>query len=240
MPIINCTHKAMLDKIKHKSVYIEVLKRIYNDTEIAPFLGFKGGTAAYLFYDLPRFSVDLDFDLLDTTKKVKVFERVAKILQDFGEIVEKSDKHYTLFFIVRYEKEARLLKVEISKRPHRGRYETLSYFGMPMVVATKETLLAGKLNAVTSRANFAARDLLDLWFFLKNNWNLDTDLVQQLTGLPAKDVLIKAATKIQSIEKNQLLQGIGELLNTEKQKIWVKEKLKEELLFYVRFYEGNI
>lgn len=41
-------------------------------------LGFKGGTAALLFYGLPRLSVDLDFDLikpeaisLERLKKIK-------------------------------------------------------------------------------------------------------------------------------------------------------------------------
>lgn len=32
-------------------------------------LGFKVGTAPYLFYNLDRFSVDLDIDLLNTTKE---------------------------------------------------------------------------------------------------------------------------------------------------------------------------
>ena len=54
-----------LDYSKHKSILLQILKDIYSDTSIAPYLGFKGGTAALLFYDLPRNSVDLDFDLLD-------------------------------------------------------------------------------------------------------------------------------------------------------------------------------
>lgn len=57
----------MLDAAHHKTILIRILKDIYTDTTIGPFLGFKGGTAAYLFYDLNRFSVDLDFDLLDET-----------------------------------------------------------------------------------------------------------------------------------------------------------------------------
>ena len=40
-----------------------ILKDVYTDVSIAPLLGFKGGTCAYFFYGLPRFSVDLDFDL---------------------------------------------------------------------------------------------------------------------------------------------------------------------------------
>lgn len=58
---------------EHKNILLQILKDIYSDTTISPFLGFKGGTAAYMFYDLDRFSVDLDFDLLDETKKEIVF-----------------------------------------------------------------------------------------------------------------------------------------------------------------------
>jgi len=58
-----------LDIATHNNLLVQILKDIYSDTDISPFLGFKGGTAAYLFYDLPRFSVDLDFDLLDETKR---------------------------------------------------------------------------------------------------------------------------------------------------------------------------
>ncbi len=43
-----------LDYSKHKNILLQILKDIYSDTSIAPYLGFKGGTAAMMFYDLPR------------------------------------------------------------------------------------------------------------------------------------------------------------------------------------------
>jgi predicted nucleotidyltransferase component of viral defense system len=65
---------------KHKSILIKILKDIYSHPTIGPILGFKGGTAANLFYNLDRFSVDLDFDLLDTTKEELVFKEIKSIL----------------------------------------------------------------------------------------------------------------------------------------------------------------
>ena len=59
----------------HRNILLQILKKIYSDANIAPYLGFKGGTAAYLFYRLDRFSVDLDFDLLDETKKDYFFKK---------------------------------------------------------------------------------------------------------------------------------------------------------------------
>ena len=69
-----------LDIAIHRNTLIHLLKDLYSDATVGPFLGFKGGTAAYLFYNLPRFSVDLDFDLLDETQQDAIFERVQTIL----------------------------------------------------------------------------------------------------------------------------------------------------------------
>ena len=60
---------------KHKNILLQILKDIYTDTSIAPFLGFKGGTAALLFYDLPRNSVDLDLIYLTKLKKTKYLQK---------------------------------------------------------------------------------------------------------------------------------------------------------------------
>ena len=40
----------MFDSEKHKSIMIRILKDIYTDNSLGKFLGFKGGTMAYLFY----------------------------------------------------------------------------------------------------------------------------------------------------------------------------------------------
>lgn len=80
------------DISKHKSILLKILKDIYTDTTIAPLLGFKGGTAAYLFYNLSRFSLDLDFDLLDEEQEDYVFERVLEIVKQYGKIKEQRKK----------------------------------------------------------------------------------------------------------------------------------------------------
>ena len=65
MPITKIIRRTMLDHAKHRAVLINILKDIYSDPLLRTLLGFKGGTAAMLFYNLPRISVDLDFNLLD-------------------------------------------------------------------------------------------------------------------------------------------------------------------------------
>src|SRR3989338_354528 len=116
-----------LNSAVHKNIILQILIDIYSDTTISPYLGFKGGTAAMLFYELPRFSVDLDFDLLDPGKKAAVFERLKEILPRFGVLTEGADKQYTLFFVLNYRKGERNLKIEISKRPSHAEFVLKHY-----------------------------------------------------------------------------------------------------------------
>ncbi len=75
-----------LDQNKHKTILVRILKDIYSRPGINAILGFKGGTAANLLYDLDRFSVDLDFDLLESGKEDFIFEEVKSILQRHGRL----------------------------------------------------------------------------------------------------------------------------------------------------------
>jgi len=86
------------DKEKHSLLLSNLVKEIYKKPSLAATLGFKGGTAAMLFYDLPRGSVDLDFDLLDESKKDKVFKEIKDLADKFGKNLEAVEKRRTLFF----------------------------------------------------------------------------------------------------------------------------------------------
>lgn len=229
----------MFDIAKHRQVIITVLKAIYSDPEIHGCLGFKGGTAAYLFYSLPRFSMDLDFDLLDESKKDLVLQKLKIILSKLGEVLEAREKRYTLFFLLRYQFNARNLKVEISKRKPVKKYSLQSYLGIPVLVGEKEGALSGKLSAFLTRKVFAARDAFDLWFFLKNNWQIDAADLKDQIGLTPKEAWQKALEKAGKISKKQMLQGLAELIE-EKQKIFVREKLLTDLSFYLRLYLDSI
>lgn len=224
----------MLDKNRHKIVLVKILKEIYSDPTLRNILGFKGGTAAYLFYGLPRFSVDLDFDLLEEKKKDLVFNRLKEILPKVETLIESTKKRYTLFYLMSYEKGERKIKIEISKRQCKNSFIIRSYLGIPILLMAKKDMAAGKLGAFLTRKKFAARDLFDLWFFLKNNWEIDEEVLKEKTGLTLKTAIEKTVEKIKKIKKNQLLQGLGELLD-EKQKPWVKENLQKEALFYLEY-----
>jgi len=103
----------------------------------------------------------------------------------------------------------------------------------------KEDILAHKLVALLERKNIANRDLFDLRYFLKNNWIINKELVEFRTKERFKDYLKKCIKAVEKVNKKYLLQGLGEVLD-EKEKRWVKENLKKELLFLMRYYLENL
>lgn len=229
----------MLDHAKHRGVLLEILKDIYADPQIRTILGFKGGTAAMLAYGLPRISVDLDFDLLDERKKIVVFEKVKTILKQHGLLRKANEKRYTLFFLMSYEKGQHTIKIDISKRSGINGFQLQTYLGVPMLVIKQEDMIAGKLSALLTRKKFAMRDVFDLWFFLKNKWVINEAVVMEKTELPIKKALQRAIKKVKAINKNKILDGLGELLDP-KQKSWAKEKLIDDTVFYLRLVKKNI
>ena len=225
----------MLDQTKHRVTLIDILKSIYGDPDLRTILGFKGGTAAMLFYDLPRLSVDLDFDLLDAGKKELVFKKMKALLIQHGVLRQAVEKRYTLFFLISYEREEHTIKVEISKRKGASGFEPKGYLGVIALVMKPEDMIAGKLSALLTRRKFAPRDVFDVWFFLKNRWSINETVLTENTGLTLRKALELAIKKVNEIEKAQVLHGLGVLLD-EKQKAWVREKLINETVFYLSDY----
>lgn len=220
----------------HKNILIHILKDIYTDLEIGPFLGFKGGTAAYLFYDLCRFSVDLDFDLLNEAQGDRIFEAVQKILEKYGLVKEARKKRFSFFYLLSYSdktQNAYNIKVEINCRSFGSRYEIKSYLGIPMKVMIQEDMTAHKLVAMYERLGTTNRDIFDTWFFLKNNWPINEKIIEKRTGMLIKEFFQKCIAELESMSDRGILSGLGELLDA-KQKIWVKKNLRTETIFLLK------
>lgn len=222
-----------IDTTTHRNLLLRILKKIYTDTTLGPILGFKGGTAVYLFYNLPRFSVDLDFDLLDKGKEDYVYERIEEIIKEFGIIKTQYKKRNTLFFILAYDDVSHNIKVEISRRGWNAKYELKNYLGVSMLVMTKKDMFANKLVALLDRSNIASRDIYDIWVFLNNQWSINKEIVELRTGMGFGKYIEKCIKFVESYDNKHILHGMGELLS-EKQKVWVKEKLKDEVVFLLK------
>jgi len=227
-----------LDVSRHKNIIVKILKDIYTDNTIGPILGFKGGTAAYLFYDLGRFSVDLDFDLLDLGKEEYVFEKIEKIIAPYGKIKTKRKKYYTLFFELSYANEDHNIKIEISRRNFGSKYEVLNYYGIPMKIMVREDMFANKIVAMYERLERTNRDIFDVWFFLHNDWPINKEIVEERTELSFKEFLRECVEKLEKLPERSLLAGMGELLD-EKKKDWIKTTLRRDVLFLLKVMLDN-
>jgi len=219
----------------------QILKDIYSDISISSLLGFKGGTCAYFFYALTRFSVDLDFDLLEVTEEnIKlVFDNVKIIAEKYGEVKESYIKKNTIFFLISYGGQDHNIKIETSTRalpfPIKEQYELKEYLGISMLVAKQEYLFAGKLAALSLRKDTAPRDVYDVHFFARNSWDINREVVEVWTGKNTKDQMTECIKVIEGIKDNQILNGLGELLDA-KQKEWAKKSLKKEAIFELKNY----
>lgn len=230
-----------LDIAKHKNILIKILKDIYSDPMISPVLGFKGGTAATLFYGLDRFSVDLDFDLLNVEKEDHVFEHVKTILEKYGKLKQVRKKRFNLFYLLSYvdkDINAQNIKVEINRRKFGSKFHIKSYLGISMRVMIKEDMAAHKLCAMYERINKTNRDIFDVQFFLSHDWPINKKIIEERMGVTYKEFLKKIIEVMKKFDDRDILSGMGELL-TEKQKSWVKGKLKSETLFSLRLALEN-
>ena len=220
----------MLNIQTHQTILLQILKDIYSDIQIAPILGFKGGTACFFFYELSRFSLDLDFDLLDAKKAGAVFDKVGNVLLNYGDTRDKMIKRNTLFYLLSYQKGANNIKVEISRRDFGSHYEIKNYLGISMLVMKKEDMFANKLVALLERKQLANRDLYDIWFFLKNRWDINQGIVERRTKMNLSEYLGDVVKRIELVSDRRILNGLGELLD-KKQKDFIRNKFKQELLF---------
>ncbi len=228
----------MLNWEKHKFNMVRILKDIYEHPQLGSYLGFKGGTACNFFYGLPRYSVDLDFDLLNIEKEDFVFEEIKIILSKYSEfeIREARIKHYTIFFLLSYGKGEHTVKIEISRRPAKSKFVVEEYLGIPMLVTTKEDAFANKLVALLDRKKVAMRDLFDVHFFLSDSWEINEKIIKEKTGKELNEYLDDCVEFINQLSVRSILDGLGELIN-QSQKDWVKDKLKDDTIFLIKAYQ---
>lgn len=221
----------MLDRQKHDFHIKNLLRRIANNYELNNSLIFKGGTCLYLFYNLPRFSVDLDFNLkANTTFNSSL---MTSVIAEKLNIIDSFEKQFTWFWLCSYEKGLQKIKVEISKRNFPDKLEVKSFYGLSINTLSKESLFAHKLCAITDRSKLQNRDLFDANFMFEENFPIDEEIIILRTGKSLKDYLVYLAEFIKNNSKSSnILDGLGELLE-EKQKIFIKNNLINELLFQI-------
>jgi predicted nucleotidyltransferase component of viral defense system len=215
---------------------VQVLNEIYSDATLANCLGFKGGTALMLFYELPRFSVDLDFNLLTPDKSEFVYQKIRKIVLKHGKIHDEALKFYGGTVVLDYGVNERKLKIEFSNREANDEYNIRNLLGIDMKVMTLPDMFSNKLCALLNRKNIVNRDIFDTWFLLSRQTIVNEKIIEERIGKSLQDYLQDCIEAIENLPNKSLLDGLGELVSSE-MKTFVRNKLRSETILLLNFYK---
>lgn len=225
----------MFDINKHKFYMLQILRDIYRNPVLSAVLGFKGGTACMFFYGLPRFSTDLDFNLLDVDKEKQVYEEIRKIVLKYGKIHDEAMKFYGPLIVLDYGAGERKLKIEISKRNFEDSYSVRNLLGIDIRVMDSANMLSHKLCALLDRTELTNRDIFDSWFLMEKRTPIVRRIVEERMGMKLENYLEKCVETLSSLTPNGLLNGLGELMDEEWKK-FVRSRLLPETIQLLEFY----
>lgn len=209
------------EDILHKSYLNRLLMEIIDDPDLSQELAFKGGTCASMLGFLDRFSVDLDFDLLDKSHLPTLRKAFHGIFDRLGLTIAK-EYEGILFFQVKYPTEntqqRNTVKISANDIPVKANIYTTSYFkeiDRLMKSQTIETMFTNKLVALTDRhekhQTIAGRDIYDIHHFFVQGYKYIGAVIQERTGLAPKDYF---AQLISFVQKHVHQTIINEDLNT--------------------------
>jgi len=215
---------------------LQILKDIYSDIELANALGFKGGTALMFFYNLNRFSVDLDFNLIATDKEEHVYRKIRSILLKYGTIFDEAKKYFGPIIVLNYGVGERKLKVEISNRQFDNHYERKNLLGINMKVMVASDMFAHKLCALLDRNELTNRDIFDTHFFLTQRTAINKTIVETRMNMPFDEYIEKCIACLENTSDKGMLNGLGELMDEESKK-FVRTKLRVETINLLRFFK---
>lgn len=218
----------MPDRQKHEQILKNILRDIYTTPALQGRFAFKGGTCLYMFYDLDRFSVDLDFNVTASEFPEDI---VNNILKKHITINDQKQKYFTWVWIGSYEKDKSRVKVEINKCDYPDTYINKDFYGITVPTMSPDCMFAHKLCAITDRKKLQNRDLFDAHFMFTKNFPINEKIIMLRTQKNTREYF---SCLIDFIEKkvnpNNILEGLGELLNNQ-QKDHIKATLIRDLLF---------
>ncbi len=221
----------MLNLQNHELMMKRILLDIFKHPQLQSKLVFKGGTCLYFFFDLPRFSTDLDFSYHQEAQQESADrEAITIIVANYLEIKANEDKRFTWLWVGSHQEGKQKVKVEVSKRKYSDSYTEHEFYGLTIRTLDLASMFAHKLCAITDRKEMVNRDLFDSWWLLKQTTPIKPEIIHERTNLSVKEYLVEVKTYIEkNVNQNHILQGLGELL-TQPQKDWARDHLLEELL----------
>lgn len=238
---MNLNKKISSNNEEHKKIMFLIIKDLFS-SDIKSQITFKWGTLCMFLYQLDRFSVDLDFDIIKPNVSLEKIKKTTKdILNQYWNIIEETKTK----LLLKYDQKQIPLKIEFNTRIYKSNtYEVKNFFGNSIIAMTPDCIFANKLVALTERKEqqnkIASRDLYDIRFFFNNRWNINEAIIKERTGKSLKTYLHSLLSFIpDNFNEENILRWIGELI-TEKQKYFIKNKLIQETLNHIEFKISNL
>ena len=149
------------------------------------------------------------------------------------------DYHFDHLDVLDWNKVFEILPIYRNKRMNEKVEEYFKYYkgnrleNDSIFVMVKEDMFANKLMAMYERIGKTSRDVYDVYFFIKNNWPINKNLVEARAKMPFLKVLAECVDLLEKMNNRHILDGLGELF-TEPQKDWARAKLRTETIFLLK------
>lgn len=226
---------------RYKDIHESYMKKILAGIFSWPYkniIAFKWGTLAYLQYELPRFSTDIDLDLIDLNKEQEVKEYIETMLMWLGNVENRlgKDLHRWKFH---YDPNSRVIKIELNKRQSPFvQYEQIFIDTMQVQVQTLSSMVTNKLIALGDRRY--NRDLYDIHFFLSQWYQFDENIIQDRKNCTTNEWISMIIKEIPNrFQENTILHQLWEVLDA-KQKPRVKQYLANETSKLLQLYINSL
>lgn len=204
----------------HKSYLNRLLMEIIDRPALSHNLAFKGGTCASMLGYLDRFSVDLDFDVLNRADEVALRQEFHRAFNYLGLTVFEELKNFLMFRLHYSNQPGKRSNLKISATSLVVKANKYKVFYLPEIdrmitCQTIETMFAHKLVALSDRfdlhGTIAGRDIYDIHHFFVHGHSYLAQVIQERTGIETKDYL---ARLYNFIKENVTQTNINEDLNT--------------------------
>jgi len=219
--------KHLIIRNAEKDYLLELLLYILSDYRRS--LVFKGGTALYKFYNLNRFSEDIDFDVIGKRFDIdKVIKKIIRHLELVGmqrTIFEKTENgnEINIRFAIRgplYDGSKNSISrvtINISKRErpisHIEKLLVTTYPEIPsfeLSVLDVEEIAAEKIRCILTREK--PRDIYDLWFLSKKGITIDVPLVDKKLKIYRLTFNLKKFIEKVNEKRNMWRRGLQDLI----------------------------
>ncbi|MFO8163748.1 MAG: nucleotidyl transferase AbiEii/AbiGii toxin family protein [Desulfatiglandales bacterium] len=196
-------------------------------------IAFKGGTALKLFYGLPRYSEDIDYDALPGSSSQELMGSLTGLfVKRRWEITDVAIKYFTVLSELRFAGPERRfrVKIEISTREKELETTIQSFRGVPILTLEPSFLMTEKLLTFLDRQ--AGRDIFDAWFILDHGYPLKESLIKEAFA-GNKEFYQAMVHVVEGADRNKILRDTGKLLGQDYRN-WIRTSFLDDFIRLIR------